>query len=45
MPTAADTSIQDVWNYNLDDEFRKIRDTIEKYPFVAMVRSSSCALY
>jgi len=36
MPTATEPTIQDVWNYNLDDEFRKIRDTMDKYPFVAM---------
>jgi len=29
-------TIQDVWSYNMDEEFRKIRETMIKYPFVAM---------
>jgi hypothetical protein len=31
--------IRDVWAANLDEEMEKIREIIEKYPFVAMVRS------
>ena len=30
-------TIIEVWNSNLDEEFKKIRKIIQKYPFVAMV--------
>lgn len=36
MPTA-DNGIQEVWHSNLEDEFRKIRAIVQKYPYVAMV--------
>jgi len=36
MPSPTTEQIRDVWNYNMDDEFAKIRDIIEKYPYVAM---------
>lgn len=36
MPTA-DNGIQEVWHSNLEDEFRKIRTIVQKYPYVAMV--------
>lgn len=28
--------IRDVWGYNLEDEFRQIRQIVQKYPYVAM---------
>jgi hypothetical protein len=31
--------IRDVWAANLEEEMEKIREIIEKYPFVAMVCS------
>lgn len=36
MPSPVSEQIRDVWNYNLDDEFSKMRETLEKYPYVAM---------
>jgi len=36
MPTA-DIGIQEVWQSNLEEEFRKIRNIVQKYPYVAMV--------
>jgi hypothetical protein len=30
-------NIIEVWNSNLEEEFRKIRKIVQKYPFVAMV--------
>lgn len=35
MPVV-ETSIRDVWNYNLDEEFARIRETLERYPYMAM---------
>lgn len=32
-----DFAIIDVWNNNLEEEFKKIRKIIQKYKFVAMV--------
>ena len=29
--------IQDVWHSNMEEEFKKIRKIVQKYPFVAMV--------
>ena len=38
MPSAInEPTIIDVWNYNIEEEFAKMRDTLEKYPYVAMV--------
>jgi hypothetical protein len=36
--TAMVTRIKEVWAENLEDEMTNIRDAIQKYPFVAMVR-------
>lgn len=37
MPSAInEPTIIDVWNYNVEEEFAKMRDTLEKYPYVAM---------
>ena len=36
MPSPTTEQIRDVWGYNMDDEFAKIRDIIDKYPYVAM---------
>ena len=38
MPSAiTEPTIIDVWNYNMDDEFHKIREVMISYPYVAMV--------
>ena len=40
MPTATvgpEFGIQDVWASNLEEEFRKIRQVVQKYNYVAMV--------
>lgn len=43
MPSAInEPTIIDVWNYNIEEEFAKMRDTLEKYPYVAMV---CCIMY
>jgi len=36
MPSPTTEQIRDVWNYNLDEEFSKMRETLEKYPYIAM---------
>jgi len=37
MPTATVTCcIQDVWQSNMEEEFRKIRQIVQKYPYIAM---------
>jgi len=36
MPSPSIDQIREVWHYNLDEEFAKMRDVIEKYPYVAM---------
>ncbi len=30
-------SIIEVWNSNLEEEFKKIRKIVQKYPYIAMV--------
>lgn len=39
MPTTTgpEYGIQDVWQHNLEEEFKKIRQVVQKYYFVAMV--------
>lgn len=37
MPTqVTEPTIIDIWRYNMDEEFAKIRDMLEEYPYVAM---------
>ncbi|VDO68416.1 unnamed protein product, partial [Onchocerca flexuosa] len=31
-----EVKIHDVWANNLEEEFKRIRDTVKEYPFVAM---------
>ena len=38
-------TIIEVWNSNLEEEFRKIRKIVQKYPFVAMVLLKTFCLY
>jgi len=48
MPTATvgpEFGIQDVWASNLEEEFRKIRQVVQKYNFVAMVGSNKDVFY
>lgn len=44
MPSVAQTEygIKDVWNSNLEEEFKKIRHVIQRYRFVAMVCELFC---
>jgi len=35
-PNNEDCGIRDVWAHNLEDEFRTIRQIVQKYPYVAM---------
>ena len=39
MPTATapDFGIKDVWASNMEEEFKKVRQIVQKYPYVAMV--------
>jgi CCR4-NOT transcription complex subunit 7/8 len=39
MPTTVNYGIRDVWKDNMEDEFANIRDIVEDYPFVAMVKT------
>jgi hypothetical protein len=36
-PDGRSIEIRDVWAANLEEEFAKIRELVEKYPYVAMV--------
>lgn len=46
MPSAInEPTIIDVWNYNVEEEFAKMRDTLEKYPYVAMVCCLKVSLF
>lgn len=39
MPSTVNNfNIRDVWKNNMEEEFAKIRDVVENYPYVAMVR-------
>ena len=38
-------TIIEVWNSNLEEEFRKIRKIIQKYPFVAMVSNKNIRIF
>jgi hypothetical protein len=38
MPTAANTfGIRDVWAVNAEEEYKKVRQIVQTYPYVAMV--------
>ena len=39
MPSIAQAEfgIRDVWNHNLEEEFKKVRQVIQQYKYVAMV--------
>ena len=43
MPTATapDFGIKDVWASNMEEEFKKVRQIVQKYPYVAMVSCES----
>ena len=34
-------TIIEVWNNNLEEEFKKIRKIVQKYPYVAMVSNKT----
>lgn len=38
--TIPNFTIIEVWNNNLEEEFKKIRKIVQKYPYVAMVESN-----
>lgn len=42
--TSPNYTIIEVWNNNLDEEFKKIRKIVQKYPYVAMVKIKSIIL-
>lgn len=37
-------NIRDVWKNNMEEEFAKIREIVENYPYVAMVRLLKCVV-
>ena len=40
-PTANKYGIQDIWESNLEEEFDKIRDIVDDYPFIGMVGTTT----
>ncbi|KAK0071018.1 hypothetical protein PV327_011472, partial [Microctonus hyperodae] len=36
MPTNEECGIRDVWGYNLEEEFRTIRQVVQQYQYIAM---------
>lgn len=36
MPTNEECGIRDVWNHNLEEEFKTIRNVVQKYQYIAM---------
>ena len=47
MPSVAQAEygIKDIWSNNLEEEFRKIRQVIQQYKYVAMVRMCNFYCY
>ena len=43
-PDGKQIEIRDVWESNLDEEMANIREILEDYPYVAMVRVFVCVL-
>jgi CCR4-NOT transcription complex subunit 7/8 len=39
IPSNEECGIRDVWGHNLEEEFRTIRQIVQKYHYVAMVSS------
>ena len=37
--------ICEVWAHNLEEEMNRIRDIVEKYPYIAMVSIKTLSLY
>lgn len=36
MPSNEECGIRDVWNHNLEEEFRTIRKIVQQYQYIAM---------
>jgi hypothetical protein len=36
MPSNEECGIRDVWNHNLEEEFRTIRQIVQQYQYIAM---------
>ncbi|KAG8310582.1 CCR4-NOT transcription complex subunit 8 [Homalodisca vitripennis] len=45
IPINEECGIRDVWNHNLHEEFRSIRNVVLKYTYVAMVKKAPKDLY
>lgn len=47
MPSIAQAEygIKDVWQTNLEEEFRKIRHVVQQYKYVAMVSNDNFTLF
>lgn len=48
MPSIEDAPpvcIQEVWQENMEEEFVKIRQIVQEYPFIAMVIIDICKIY